>query len=140
MDFNIIHEQHFSTVTITNLEDRKLTGYEIDKVFLPIRKAYLNDEKYQVAPTVITNLHFKERIVIQFFGGSIVDDKITQQFVADFVKYLQKYLDHHLSADEFSRRLSKEFRVEHIDISRNILPKYANNLLRFRRSAACPAS
>ncbi|MBR3323597.1 hypothetical protein IKG16_01795 [Candidatus Saccharibacteria bacterium] len=135
MDFNITHEKHLSTVTITDIEDRRPTSYEIDKVFLPIRKAYLSDEKYQVAPTVITNMRFKDRIVVQFFGGSIVDDKITQQFVTDFVEYLQRYFNHHLSADEFSRRLTEKFKVEHFDISRNVLPKYARNLAIFNRSA-----
>lgn len=137
MDFNITHEQHLSTVTITNLGDRKPTSYELDKVFLPIRKAYLSDEKYHAAPTVITNIRFKDRVVIQFFGGSIVDDKITQQFVSDFVKYLQRYFDRNLSADEFSKRLTEKFKVEHVDISRcNVLPKYARNLSRFSRSVA----
>ena len=141
MDFNHIdveHNEHLSTVTITNLKkDRELTDYIITKIFLPIRKAYLKDEKYQAAPTVITKMHLKDKITIEFFGGSIVDDKITQQFVDDFKKHLEDYLSQGLPIEKFSQRLTKQYEVEHVDISKpRVLPKYARNLARFSRSAA----
>ena len=108
-------------------------------IFLPIRKAYLNDEKYRVAPTVITKMHLKDKITIEFFGGSIVDDKITQQFVDDFKKHLENYLNQGLSIEKFSQNLIKQYEVENVDISSprpRVLPKYARNLARFSRSAA----
>lgn len=135
MDYSIEHEDHISTVTITNFDDTKLTAYEIDKIFLPIRKAYLNDKKYHAAPTVITNTHLSNKIVIDFFGGNIVSNTIIRKFVEDFTKHLERYLHQSLSIEEFSQHLTQQFKVEHVDIS-HIWPKYLSNLTHRQNSAA----